>query len=80
MCWVRSRKHSPMPTPERCRYKMLPGHFVYRRSRASASHLLQVSAAGTERNDGRIWGDQGNPSQQAAESSAGVLDKTIRLQ
>ena len=72
-----SRKHSHMTTPERRRFKTLPGHFVSRRSRASASQRIQVSAAGTERNDGRIWGDQGNPSQQAAESSAGVLDKLI---
>ena len=33
MCWVRSRKHSPMPTPERRRFNTLPGHFVSRRQR-----------------------------------------------
>ena len=60
---------------ERSRFKISPGHFVSRHSRDSAKPYRRVPADGTERNDGRIWGEQGNPRQQAAESSDGVSDQ-----
>jgi hypothetical protein len=79
MCWVRSRKHSPMPTPERRRYNILPGQLRFPGTVAIARcQLFRVPAAGTERHDGQFQGNRGNLRRQAVKSSGGVSDQLIR--